>query len=182
MTYVKVTKYTQKLWRIKVWFLRKLSCASWDKWETRLLAPHESFHGTGWLTVGPESPYMRWRTPSQCLALLSRSRYCSVSRFRERQRCQDRAAGSSVIYKLSVCITANGRVGCAAHYHEHCSIPPEGSSVRGLKPPRNVISLPGCWQAIVGPGQTCLCPALLVVAAFQSWADQKIQMLFWKAF
>lgn len=83
--------------------------------------------------------------PSQCLALLSRSKYCSVSRCRETQRYryQDRAAGSSVIYKLSVCITANGRVGCAAHYHEHCSIPPEGLSVRGLKPPRNVISLPG---------------------------------------
>lgn len=32
MTYVKVTKYTQKLWRRKVWFQRKLSRASWDKW------------------------------------------------------------------------------------------------------------------------------------------------------
>lgn len=59
MTYVKVTKYTQKLWRRKVWFRRKLSHASWDKWETRLLAPHGSFHGTGLLTVSPESPYVR---------------------------------------------------------------------------------------------------------------------------
>lgn len=49
MTYVKVTKYTQKLWRRKVWFQRKSSCASWDNWETRLLAPHGSFRGTGLL-------------------------------------------------------------------------------------------------------------------------------------
>lgn len=56
MTYVKVTKYTQKLWRRKVWFQRKLSHASRDKRETRLLAPHGSFHGTGLLTVSPQSP------------------------------------------------------------------------------------------------------------------------------
>lgn len=49
MTYVKVMKYTQKLWRRKVWFQRKSSCASWDNWETRLLAPHGSFRGTGLL-------------------------------------------------------------------------------------------------------------------------------------
>lgn len=76
MTYVKVTKYTQKLWRRKVWFQRKLSCASWDKWGTRLLAPRGSFHGTGLLLVSPESPCVRWRTSCLCLVLLWRCGYC----------------------------------------------------------------------------------------------------------
>lgn len=100
MTYVKVTKYTQKLWRRKVWFQRKLSHASWDKWETRLFAPLESFHGTGLLVVSPGSPYMRWRTPCLCLALLCRYRYCSVPGCKQGLRlglvvAQERAHGTT---------------------------------------------------------------------------------------
>lgn len=86
MTYVQVTKYTQKLWRRKVWFQRILFHDSWEKWETKFFAPRGSFHGTGLLTVSSKSPYVRWRTPCPCLSSFSRYGYCSVSRYKWRLR------------------------------------------------------------------------------------------------
>lgn len=70
MTYVQVTKYTQKLWRRKVWFQRILFHDSWEKWETRFIAPHGSSHGTELLTVSSKNPYVMWRTPCLCLPLV----------------------------------------------------------------------------------------------------------------
>lgn len=101
MTYVQqVTKYTQKLWRRKVWFQRILFHDSWEKWETRFIAPHGSFHGTELLTVISKSPYVRWRTPCLCLPKVDMD---VVSRYRWRLGlvvAQEK--GKTVLRELSV--------------------------------------------------------------------------------